>query len=111
MKPCGSTRYDSGTAATLYAVFGGRTLGVLAAVALAGAAGLTLPPAIRWRDMVVVALAASCGLTFALFMATAVYPPGPVLTELKLGALLSVAGIPLAFAAARLLHAGRFRRA
>jgi hypothetical protein len=47
------------------------------------------------------------GFAFALFFATAVYPPGPLLGEMKLGAVLSV-GVPLAILAARLVKVGRF---
>jgi hypothetical protein len=35
-------------------------------------------------------------------------PPGPLLAELKLGALSTAVGALVAFAAARLLHVGRF---
>ena len=51
---------------------------------------------------------ASIGLLFALFFATAVMPPGPVLVEMKAGALITIAGGGLAFAVARLLRVGRF---
>ena len=46
----------------------------------------------------------------SLFFATTLLPAGPLLAELKLGALLSLLGLPLAFVAARLLHVGRFVR-
>lgn len=61
-----------------------------------------------WRELIVVSLAASAGFTFALFFATSVMPPGPLLGELKLGALATVVGALVALAAARLLHVGRF---
>jgi hypothetical protein len=51
---------------------------------------------------------ASIGLVFALFFATAVMPPGPVLLEMKMGALVTIAGGGLAVAVARLLRVGRF---
>lgn len=57
-----------------------------------------------------VALAASAGFTFALFFAASVIPAGPLLNELKLGALSTAASAVLAFTAARLLHVGRFAR-
>ena len=37
-------------------------------------------------------------------------PAGPLLAEIKLGALLTAAGLPLAFGAARLLRVGRFHQ-
>jgi hypothetical protein len=48
------------------------------------------------------------GLVFALLFATAVMPPGPVLLEMKMGALVTIFGAGLAFLTARLLRVGRF---
>jgi hypothetical protein len=45
-----------------------------------------------------------------LFFAAAVMPPGPILLEMKSGALLTIFGAVSAFAAARLLRVGRFAR-
>ncbi|HEX2462848.1 MAG TPA: Na+/H+ antiporter NhaA [Vicinamibacterales bacterium] len=100
--------YDTGTWALRAAALVGKPLGILAAVGLALTFGLHLPTRFHWRDLVVVALATSGVFTFGLFFATAVFPMGPVLTQLKMGAVLSGVGVPLAFAAARLLHTGRF---
>jgi NhaA family Na+:H+ antiporter len=100
--------YDTGTWALLAASLVGKPLGILAAVGLALALGLHFPARFHWRDLIVVAFATSGGFTVGLFFATAVFPIGPVLTQLKIGAVLGGIGVPLAFAAARLLHAGRF---
>jgi NhaA family Na+:H+ antiporter len=100
--------YDTGTWALLAAALVGKPLGIVAASGLALAFGLHLPPRFHWRDLVVVAFATSGVFTFGLFFATAVFPMGPALAQLKIGAVLSGVGVPLAFAAARLLHAGRF---
>ena len=97
-----------GAWAVLTAALIGRPIGILASVALAMAAGLRLPAHLRWRELIVVSLAASAGFTFALFFATSVMPPGPLLGELKLGALATAVGAVVALAAARLLHVGRF---
>ena len=97
-----------GAWAVLAAALVGRPLGILAAVGVAVAAGLRLPAHLRWRELIVVALAASAGLTFVLFFATSVMPPGPLLSELKLGALSTAIGGLVALAAARVLHVGRF---
>ena len=99
-----------GAWAVLAATLIGRPIGILASVALALAAGLRLPAHLQWRELIVVALTASAGFTFALFFATSIMPPGPLLSELKLGALSTVAGAFVAMAAARLLHVGRFRQ-
>jgi NhaA family Na+:H+ antiporter len=97
-----------GAWAVLTAALIGRPIGILVSVALAMAAGLRLPAHLRWRELIVVSLAASAGFTFALFFATSVMPPGPLLGELKLGALATAVGALVALTAARLLHVGRF---
>jgi Na+:H+ antiporter, NhaA family len=101
---------DTGTGAVLTAALIGRPLGVLGGVALGLALGLRLPAHLRWRDLVVIALATSSGFTFALFAATSLLPPGGVLTQIKLGALASAAGALVTYMAARLLRVGRFVR-
>lgn len=102
--------YGTGTWAALAALLAGRTLGILVGIGVLVAVGLRLPAHVRGREAAVVALAASSGFTFSLFLATTVFPAGPLLAELKLGALLSIAGVPLALVAARVLHVGRYRR-
>jgi NhaA family Na+:H+ antiporter len=100
--------YDTGTWAVLTAALVGRPVGMLAAVAIAVAAGLPLPRRIGWRELAVIALATSSGFTFSLFVATSLLPVGAVLMQLKLGALSTVAGAGLAYTAARALGVGRF---
>ena len=100
--------YDTGTWALLVAALVGKPLGILAAVAIAVALGLHMPPRFHWRDLVVVAVATSGVFAFGLFFATAVFPTGPALAQLKLGAVASGIGVPLAFILARALRVGRF---
>jgi len=100
--------FDDGTWAMLAAGLVGRPTGILLAAGLAVAAGLELPQRFRWRDVVVIALVASSSFTFGLFFATAVFPVGPTLIQTKIGAMLTVAGAPVAMVAARLLGVGRF---
>jgi NhaA family Na+:H+ antiporter len=88
----------------------GRPIGILVATAVAIAAGLHLPHRVGWRELVVVGCTATIGLVFALFFATAVMPLGAILLEMKMGALVTIAGAGLAFAVARLLRVGRFAR-
>jgi NhaA family Na+:H+ antiporter len=97
-----------GAWAVLWAALVGRPAGILVAIALAVAAGLRLPFRLHWRELIVISLAASAGFTFALFLAASVIPAGPLLNELKLGALSTAVSAVLAIAAARLLHVGRF---
>jgi Na+:H+ antiporter, NhaA family len=85
-----------------------RPIGIVAAAGIAIGLGLHFPRQVGWRELVVVACTASIGLVFALFFATAVMPPGPLLLEMKMGALVTIAGGGLAFAMARLLRVGRF---
>jgi len=106
---CGG--YDYGSWAMFSAQVIGRPAGIIAAVGLAVAAGLHLPGRLRWREMVVVALATSSGFAIALFLATGVLATGPVLAEAKLGVLGSAAGAGVAFAVAWLLKVGRLARA
>ena len=87
----------------------GKPLGLLLGVAAGSALGLHLPRGVHWRDMVPLGLISAAGFTMSLFFATATLGPGQILSELKVGAVLSVAGLVMAVAAARLLKAGRFR--
>jgi NhaA family Na+:H+ antiporter len=100
--------YGTGTWALLAAGLIGRPLGILLAVGLALVMGLHLPRRIGWRGLIVIGLATSSGFAFALFLATGLLAPGPVLTEIKIGALSTVAAAFVAMAAARLLRVGRF---
>jgi NhaA family Na+:H+ antiporter len=100
--------YDTGTWAVLWGSLVGRPIGILISVGLAVAGGLHLPAGVTWRALIVLACAASVGFAFSLFCATATFPVGPVLGELKTGALMTVAGIGIALIVARLLRVGRF---
>jgi NhaA family Na+:H+ antiporter len=102
---------DWGTLAFPASVFLGKPAGVVVGVLAGRALGLHLPERIGWRELVVIGLIASIGVTVALFFAAACVGPGPTLSQLKLGALISVAGGLLAAAAAFVLRAGRWRQA
>ena len=84
-----------------------RPVGLLVGVGVAVALGLHLPHGVTWRDVVVVGFISTIGFTMALFFATAAVGPGPTLSELKMGALLSVAGAVAAFASAAVLRTGK----
>jgi NhaA family Na+:H+ antiporter len=88
----------------------GKPLGLAFGVGLARGLGLHLPKGVGWREVVVVGLIASVGFTVALFFATAMVGPGPTLSELKMGALISAAGGLAAVSVAGLLGIGRFRQ-
>jgi Na+:H+ antiporter, NhaA family len=99
---------DWGTLGLPLSVLIGKPIGLLAGVGLALALGLHLPPGIGWRQLTVVGVIASVGFTVALFFATAAVGPGPTLSALKVGALVSAAGVVVALGAALLLRTGRF---
>jgi NhaA family Na+:H+ antiporter len=101
--------YGTGTWALLAAALVGKPLGLMAGAWLGVAAGLHLPRGVHWRDLGVLGLATAGGFAFALFFATAVYPMGPILGELKLGAIISGIGVPLTILAAWRWHVGVFR--
>jgi NhaA family Na+:H+ antiporter len=100
--------YGTATWGLLAAALIGRPLGIVVAVAIGVTAGLRLPGHLGWRELVVIALATSSGFTLGLFFASGLIPMGPVLAEVKLGALATVVGAALTVAIARGLHVGRF---
>jgi NhaA family Na+:H+ antiporter len=100
--------WGTGSWAVLMAALVGRPSGILLAVAAGLAAGLHLPARIGWRDVVVVAFTASIGFAFSLLVATQAFGIGPVLTEVKIGALLSLCGGVVALALAAVLRVGKF---
>jgi NhaA family Na+:H+ antiporter len=99
--------WDTGTFAVLGAALIGRPIGVLAGIGIAVAYGLWAPKHVGWREFVVIALATTSGFTFALFFATSVLPMGAALAQLKMGALLTVAGALVTIGVARGLGVGR----
>jgi NhaA family Na+:H+ antiporter len=102
-------RYGIATWAVLAAILAGKPIGIGAAVGVAVVAGLKLPQRLGWRDVIVIGCTAGIGFTVALFFATAAFPAGDALDEAKLGALLSVSSALVAYGAAAILRAGRFR--
>lgn len=97
---------DTGTWAILTAGLVGRPVGILIATALAVAVGLRLPRGVGWREVIVVALATTSGFTFALFLTVGLLPVGAVLTQIKIGALLTTAGALVAWGVGQLLRVG-----
>ena len=101
---------EAGTWALPLAVVVGRPVGLLAGTGLALALGFHLPQRVGWRELIVAGLLAAMGLSVGLFFSAAILPPGQLRSELSMGVLLSLAGAPLAVAAALLLGVGRFAR-
>lgn len=76
----------------------GKPLGILLMTFLAVTVGLRPPGGLSYLHTVVLGVAAGIGFTVALFFATAAFPPGHILDEAKMGALLSFVALPLAVA-------------
>ena len=79
---------------------GGQAGRSVVGVGVALALGLHLPHRVGWRELMVVGFVSTIGFTGALFFATATLGPGPTLSALKMGALVSISGALLAVGAA-----------
>jgi NhaA family Na+:H+ antiporter len=101
---------EPGTWALPIAVLVGKPVGVILGAGLAMLAGLHLPNHVGWRELIVGGLIAAIGFSVGLFFCAALLPPGQLLLEMRMGALLTLAAAPLAIVAAMLLGAGRFAR-
>ncbi len=85
----------------------GKPIGILATTLLGEQFGLERPRGLDTRTLFVVGVTAGMGFTVALFFATAAFPAGARLDQVKMGALLSFLASPLAFALARWLRIPR----
>lgn len=99
---------EAGTWALPIAVLVGKPVGLLGGAGLATLAGLHLPHGLGWRDLIVIGLSAAVGLSVGLFFCSALIALGQLRSEISTGVLLSVAGLPLALLASKLLGVGRF---
>lgn len=81
----------------------GKPIGIVAMTLLGELAGLKRATGLGLRELVVIGMAAAIGFTVALFFSTAAFPPGVLLDEAKMGALLSFLAAPLAMVLARML--------
>jgi NhaA family Na+:H+ antiporter len=79
----------------------GKPIGIVLFTALGIAAGLKAPGGIRLRDTVLLGITAGIGFTVALFFATAAFPPGELLDQVKMGALMSFVAFPAALLLSR----------
>lgn len=74
----------------------GKPLGIVAMTLLGERIGLRRATGLDLRTLVVLGVAAGIGFTVALFFAAAAFPAGPLLDQVKMGALLSFLAAPLA---------------
>lgn len=72
------------------ALFAGKPIGIVAAVALAVRAGwCTLPPGITSRGIVLVGCLGGIGFTMSIYIAALAFPESPLLAPAKLGVLVA----------------------
>jgi NhaA family Na+:H+ antiporter len=81
----------------------GKPLGIILFTWLAERFGFRRAGGLTWRDVLVLGLLAGVGFTVALFFATAAFPPGALLDDVKMGALFSFVAAPLGIAVGWLL--------
>ena len=96
------------TAAVAVSLVVGKPIGVTMATVIGELIGLRRPAGLGYAALVVMGVTAGIGFTVALFFTTAAFPPGAVLEEAKMGALLSFLAAPLAIGLGKvLLRSGR----
>lgn len=100
----------TGTWVVVIALLAGKPIGILSFTYGAELVRLGELRGVSFREMLVVGFAAAIGFTVALFFATAAFPPGPLLSQTKMGALFSFFSAFVAAAAALVLRVGRFAR-
>jgi len=101
------TSVGPGTWIVLAAILLGKPLGIVLSTALCVWGGLHKPAGVTWGDLTIVGIIAGIGFTVALFFATAAFPPGDLLDQTKMGALLSFSASILAFVVGALRSAKR----
>lgn len=93
-----------GTWMVLTSLLVGKPVGIVLFTLLGISIGLRAPGGIRLRDTALLGITAGIGFTVALFFATAAFPPGPLLDQVKMGALMSFVAFPVALIASRVLR-------
>lgn len=104
------SQVGAGTWAVMAALIAGKPLGSFLFTWLAERFGFKRATGLTWTDVLLLGLVAGIGFTVALFFATAAFPVGDRLDEVKMGALFSFAAAPLAIALAAALNVVKRRR-
>jgi len=81
----------------------GKPVGIVSTTLLAERIGFRRAPGLTFGSIVVLGVMAGIGFTVALFFATAAFPPGVVLDEAKMGALISFVAGPIALVGATMM--------
>jgi len=87
----------------LCALLFGKTAGIFAMGVLGEKLGFPLPRGMRKKHLLIAGIIAGIGFTVALFVAGEAFTDPGVQGAAKMGAMLSIAALPIAFAAAKLL--------
>ena len=95
------TSVGQGTSIVFLSLMAGKPLGIVGTTFLCVQFGLRAPGGLTYRETTVLSLAAAIGFTVSLFFATAAFPPGSLLDQVKMGALMSFLAAPIAIAAGR----------
>lgn len=97
------TSVGPGTWIVFLSLLFGKPIGIVGTIFVAKQIGLQAPGGLRYRDAIVMSVAAAIGFTVSLFFATAAFPPGPLLDETKMGALMSFLAAGAAIVLGRLV--------
>ena len=101
---------EQGTWALPISMVLGKPIGVTLAALLATLLGFHLPHRLGWRDLIVIGLSSAIGFSVGLFFSSGLLSPGQLRSEINMGVLLTIAGLPMAVLAGKLLGAGRYDR-
>jgi Na+:H+ antiporter, NhaA family len=101
---------EQGTWALPISVVVGKPIGVTLAALLATFFGLHLPHRLGWRDLMIIGLSSAIGFSVGLFFSFGLLFPGQLRSEINMGVLLTIAGLPMAVLAGKILGAGRYAR-
>jgi len=101
---------EAGTWGVPIAVIVGKPIGLFVGVGLALLGGFHLPHRVGWRELSVGGLIAAIGFSVGLFFCADLFPPGQLLSEMRMGVLVTLVAAPLAIVAAMIFRVGRFSR-
>jgi NhaA family Na+:H+ antiporter len=93
----------TGSWIVLFSLLLGKPIGIVGTTFLSVRMGLRAPGGLTYRHAIVMGVTAGIGFTVALFFATSAFPPGAVLDQAKMGALLSFFAAPIAIVFGRLV--------
>ncbi len=96
-----------GTWIVLVSLVVGKPLGITVMTWLSERIGFQRATGLTWKDVIVLGSIAGIGFTVALFFATAAFRPGPILDQVKMGALFSFVAAPIGVILGLLLRVGR----